>query len=126
MKASSRDAASGKIQLLTPTLIRTLAPHSASPPPAAPLVLSSNALNDIISQSSTAKVANQDSVDQEEIRRQRKAKLNALDKARQSNELTESQRDRKEKNNYLLAKAQLQKDEEEDSIKKLNEMVCSL
>jgi len=118
MKASNE-----RIQLLTPTLIRTLAPHTTTPAPVQPLVLSTGALQDIVAQAVAPKAASGDSVDQEEVRRARKAKLNALDKARQSSELTESQKDRKEKNNYLLAKAQLQKDEEEDSIKKLNEMV---
>jgi len=112
-----------KIQLLTPTLIRTLNPHSAAPPPAQPIVLSNNALNSIVQQARTQVTGTQDTTDAEEERRLRKQRLNELDKARQSSELTDIQKERKEQNNYLLAKAQLQKDEEEDSIKKLNEMV---
>lgn len=114
-----KNSGSGKIQLLTPTLIRTLAPHSGVPMPAQPLILSRQYIDEVSPRSVAPIVAE----DQEEVRKARKARLNALDKDRQSSELTDIQKERKEKNNYLLAKAQLQKDEEEDSIKKLNEMV---
>ncbi|KXS18857.1 hypothetical protein M427DRAFT_109228 [Gonapodya prolifera JEL478] len=54
----------------------------------------------------------------------RKARMEESERRRSSNkELSELERETRDKNNYLLAKAQLQLDEQEDEIKHMNELM---
>ena len=61
-----------------------------------------------------------------ELAQQRKLRMEAFDRKRAANsKLSDIEQETKEKNNYLLAKAQLQLEEQEDEIKHMNELMLS-
>ncbi len=58
--------------------------------------------------------------------RQRKVRAEEMEKSRnQHHKLSDVEQEAREKNKYLLAKAQLQLEEEEDDIKHLNELMLN-
>jgi len=127
------------ITVITRDNIRKLRPHVAQ---AQPMKQASNkravvmTLDDLDRIKNAAQYYTQDDIDVKqrqvndyrhaasEVARLRKAKMEEHDHKRSSNaKLSDLDREAKDKSNYLLAKAQLQLEEQEDDIKHLNELM---
>ncbi|KAJ3100916.1 Cilia- and flagella-associated protein 45 [Phlyctochytrium planicorne] len=121
------------ITVITRDNIRTLKPHTGQPKKGPPLKISTNELDRVKSASiylSKEELEqynhelNHQRVQAAENAKVRKAKMEEFDHQRSQNaKLSALEKETKDKSNYLLAKAQMQLEEQEDEIKHMNELM---
>ncbi|KAJ3103073.1 Cilia- and flagella-associated protein 45 [Phlyctochytrium bullatum] len=121
------------ITVITRDNIRTLKPHTGAAKAGPPLKLNISDLENVKTISHYLskedlerhnREVNQQKLMLAEAARARKAKMEEFDHTRSQNaKLSELEKEAKDKSNYLLAKAHLQLEEQEDEIKHMNELM---
>ncbi|KAI9184302.1 hypothetical protein H9P43_003355 [Blastocladiella emersonii ATCC 22665] len=131
-RAPKPAGASENITVITRDNIRVLHPHGKARGSKA-VVLNAHDMHRIKSaavvvtkeeEARRAMAAMRERVAQAEAARDRRNHMEDMEKKRTAHlQLSDVEREAKEKANYLLAKAQMQMDEEEDDIKRMNELI---